>query len=704
MVKFKNSKRAVSLILSVLMLLSMVTCCMFSVNAAKDNTVYVEASGWTAPTCYVWGGTSGANSAWPGVAMTKVEGDIWSYTLPGDQVNIIFNDAGANKTADLVIPGADKLYSIATGTWSDYSVVKEPTAVASVDSGKAFTTESMDVTLTLKNATSGTYSVDGGKKIDFTGAVTVPVGKGKIGNTEITLDVEATDGTATTTKSFTYKKNFKVTGGGGTSGDDGHTTEALGLNYSTNAAGYGTNKTITVDGDPSDWDSSMKIAQGVANDDPRVYRPNSMYEKGVDDYALYAAWDDTKLYLMWEMANVSDVVSPNDDFPISQGNLWIDNLPYFIYFSLDNNKKGNGTDAAGGTIWNSGITSTAHVDTIFAGSTNGANGPFLYASDENGVFDFGDKSTLVTKLAGISEFKYSNGILSEQLIGIDKAYGINNNRVPGDTLDESAAWVDFNTTSHNSAKLDMTYEISIPLDKLGIDKAYIEENGIGIMKVSTFGTSGMNSLPADPSMWDNADLPYSVQEPNSNEKEDIDNITVPLARIGKALTGGTVTPATMQVNFGASKASPQAAGTAMTLQANSYNGTAPYTYSYEVNGKAISGTGESVNWTPATAGEYTLKVTAKDSTGATATSTKSFTVVEGGVTPPPTVVMGDVNNDGKVTMLDVSCLQDYFADKYDIEDGSRTFIASDVNKDGVVTMRDVKMIQDYLSDIIDSLD
>lgn len=79
--------------------------------------------------------------------------------------------------------------------------------------------------------------------------------------------------------------------------------------------------TTSIDGDKSDWDSSMLIAQGTANDDPRVYRPGSMYEIAMDDYALYAAWDNDNLYLMWEMANVQDIVAPNDDFPLSQGNL-----------------------------------------------------------------------------------------------------------------------------------------------------------------------------------------------------------------------------------------------------------------------------------------------------------------------------------------------------------------------------------------------
>ncbi len=71
----------------------------------------------------------------------------------------------------------------------------------------------------------------------------------------------------------------------------------------------------------ADWDSSMLIAQGAANDDPRVYRPNSMYEVPIDLYALYGAYDDDNLYLMWEMTNVQDVVDTGDDYPLSQGHL-----------------------------------------------------------------------------------------------------------------------------------------------------------------------------------------------------------------------------------------------------------------------------------------------------------------------------------------------------------------------------------------------
>ena len=56
----------------------------------------------------------------------------------------------------------------------------------------------------------------------------------------------------------------------------------LDAQYQTNPNGAGVKKTITVDGDISDWDESMIIAQGAANDDPRVYMPAAMHENPVD--------------------------------------------------------------------------------------------------------------------------------------------------------------------------------------------------------------------------------------------------------------------------------------------------------------------------------------------------------------------------------------------------------------------------------------
>ena len=302
----------------------------------------------------------------------------------------------------------------------------------------------------------------------------------------------------------------------------------LGSHFATNPNNqYGKEKTITIDGTTSGWELDMKIAQNIANNDPRVFAHWSMHEIAIDDYALFAAYDDDYLYLMWEMINVSDVVA-NEDFPKTQGNLWIYNLPIFIFISTQKGKGNGGKMVGGGTIWNSGISLEENVDTIIACSTNGANGPFIYHYDESlGAFptETDDKYAQ----SGIS-LKYSNGILDTQVFGL-KECGKDNRRIAMDYSD-SSNWIDFYSATGHNKNLDMTYEMKIPLAKLRITKDHIKKNGIGIIKVSTFGTSGMDSLPYDKSLSDNAHLPYSGDSSTSKEKEDLDHITCKLARIG----------------------------------------------------------------------------------------------------------------------------------------------------------------------------
>ena len=267
----------------------------------------------------------------------------------------------------------------------------------------------------------------------------------------------------------------------------------LGSHFATNPNNqYGKEKTITVDGTKSGWELDMKIAQNIANNDPRVFAHWSMHEMAIDDYALFAAYDDEYLYLMWEMTNMSDVVA-NEDYPISQGNLWINNLPIFIFLSVQKDRGNGGKMVGGGTIWNSGISLEEKVDTIIACSTNASNGPFIYHYDESlGAFPTETKDKYAE--SGIT-LKFSNGILDTQVFGL-KECGSDNRKVSMD-YSESSNWIDFYSQTNHNKNLDMTYEMKIPLAKLGIDKEHIKKNGIGIIKVSTFGTSGMDSLPYD---------------------------------------------------------------------------------------------------------------------------------------------------------------------------------------------------------------
>ncbi|MCI2113192.1 MAG: starch-binding protein [Ruminococcus sp.] len=637
----KKSNRIISVILAAMLVVtSIVTSGLITTSAATGDTVYCETDGFE-PYCYMWIDGKTNNGSWPGVKMTKVKDNIYSYTLDNDYVNIIFNNGGdSKKTSDMIYPGDNQIYNFSTGKWSVYDVsASKPIISVDKKDKTSFKTDTLDVAITVTNADSAQYKVDNGEWVAFSDSATATVGKDTAIDAYTTLTVSATNANGTETATYQYLKkdpNAPV-------GTDGSTTPALTGKYATNPNNqYGVRKTISVDGDKSDWDCSMLIAQGTANDDPRVYRPGSMYEIAMDDYALYAAWDNDNLYLMWEMANVQDIVAPNDDFPLSQGNLWIYNMPIFFAINTGLGNVSDGTTAGGGTLWDSGITYTTDFDTIITCSTNNSNGPFIYPADDNGKVG-------VEKYAGTStgiNMKWGNGkTLSGKLIGINGGYGKYHDRAPGDTLLDSSDWVDFYELGHDS-KLDMFYEMSVPLEKLGISASDIETNGIGIMKISTFGTSGMDSLPYDPSMSDNADKAYSKQEPNSQEKEDEDNITVPLARIGKALSGGNTDPTT------------PTATTPVPTEPTTEPTTAP--------------------------------VPTTEPTTATVPTTEPTTA-------PDKVILGDANGDNLITIADATLIQkvaaglDTLTEKY--------VKAADVDGNGTINIKDATYIQKYNAEI-----
>ncbi len=538
----KTSKKIISLLLALLLLVGG-TIATITVSAAGD-TVYVKVpSTYGVPNCYMWNSASDQDVAWPGTKMTFVEDGIYSYTPSKSFANVIFNN-GSSQTADLVYPGAGMLYDLSMGTWSEYSVgPKAPMVTISVKDGASFKTETLSVHITVSDADSAYYTVDGGSKVSFTNSADVTLGASTAVGGTTTLFVSATNSVGTTTSTATYTKKDPSSSSSG-----GATSGALGGYYSTNPDGQvGKKASISVDGSLSDWNSSMLIAQGTANDDPRVYRPNSMYEVGIDLYALYAAYDDSNLYLMWEMTNVQDVVAPNDNYPLSQGVLWqTQELPFFIAVDTGDTDTAIGNKGAlttGGTIWNSGMTFDSSFNKLISINTKGGNGPWVYGGDSTGL----NPVEILDRSSSKITMDYGLGILSDNVYGINGAYGEYNGRVYGDIQDESSDWVDFNTKGHKSSTMDFFYELSIPFSELGITVNDVESNGIGVMLVATMGKSPMDCLPGDLCMTDQAHLDdgENSQEHNSFEKSDEDNISVPFARVGKLLTGGTTpTPPT----------------------------------------------------------------------------------------------------------------------------------------------------------------
>ena len=689
----------------------------------EKNTVYfTKPSGWSGAYIYAYvPGTTATKitGEWPGTAMTSEGDGVYSYTFADTvtEAKVIFAESSSGQQTPVDVIGQACGYDYTSGkaytynstdgwvavTVPDITSTPIPTSTStptptpteapsgikitsSLADGSSFQTETKTITLTLENAQKGTYCVDDGPVKEFTGSADVVIGKGKIADSTVTVKVTAEGNGETAEKIFNYRKEFSLASNQPTVNTGAEkevvveevetnaslSNSALASQYATNAKGVGVKKTITVDDSISDWDSSMLIAQGAANDDPRVYRPNSMYEVGIDTYALYGAYDDNNLYLMWEMTNVQDVVAPNDDYPLTQGTMYLNmNIPFFILVDTGKNDAiGNtGKTQAGGTIWDSGITIGNSFNRLIAISTNGANGPYVYGGDSTGlnpveIYSKSGGGTSGAAKSGI-QFGYGMGIVSSSVNGINGAYGENNNRVVGDVCNDSAAWVDFNSLGHSSATKDYHYEIAIPFEELGVTAADVANDGVGVLLVATSGKSGMDCLPYDVSMNDQADLDDSAgsQENNSFEKSDEDHITCSFARIGNGnvptqgatkvptptattTPTATVTPTTvpsgeLSVNFGADRSAPQYNTTALEIKAIANGGKAPYSYEFFVDNVSVqNGVNDTYTWQNGSTGAHTIKVIVTDSENKTVTIEKEYDLEQDAdTTPIPTVTV-----------------------------------------------------------------
>ncbi|MBQ7415813.1 MAG: starch-binding protein [Oscillospiraceae bacterium] len=104
--------------------------CACGKTEIPDRTIYFTNSGnWSTVNFYSWYTPENiVSDAWPGTAMTKVEGNIYSCTVPADAPNIIFND-GSIQTEDLSIPalsGGKNMYDFVTKEWTVYGAEEPP--------------------------------------------------------------------------------------------------------------------------------------------------------------------------------------------------------------------------------------------------------------------------------------------------------------------------------------------------------------------------------------------------------------------------------------------------------------------------------------------------------------------------------------------------------------------------------------------------
>lgn len=193
-------------------------------SSAQGQRVYFQLpSEWTGrvdantgksilPGVYITGGTHGEHTPWVGEHMQLVEGteDIYSYVIPEDQTEIIFNTGQQRdwQTGNVAICGGDMLYVVdsgkdtknAQGHWEPYNTTSPKGAVSDGDFkfvGKR------DVKLSAFNYTSATYSIDGGAEVPYENGDTITIGENTANDTDILLTLKVSNDTEE--HSFTYK-------------------------------------------------------------------------------------------------------------------------------------------------------------------------------------------------------------------------------------------------------------------------------------------------------------------------------------------------------------------------------------------------------------------------------------------------------------------------------------------------------------------
>lgn len=323
--------------------------------------------------------------------------------------------------------------------------------------------------------------------------------------------------------------------------------------YGTNDKGYGVNATIS---SWDDWTETMQIARGAAYDDPRTWKGHQ--EVPYDAYALYAAYDDTNLYLMVELTNIADGRASfmNHDYAGSD-NAWWDNRDCPIGFIINTGTGSTQTaptvyeDGSTGPIWGAiNFTDSEGFDYLFYHSSkygyadhkasfvgvgtpglfklNNSTGYFSYDSDYCLSANSGAPGSEVTGTSGIS-IRYIRQCQVTDTIYFESSPE-DNRTTSAQTGDDLLASETYSSAETND--LDMSYWYTIPLSTLGITKSYIESNGIGVRQITPNGGSLMDCLPWDVSMVDVASEDCSDDASTSQEKEDVDNITSAQARIG----------------------------------------------------------------------------------------------------------------------------------------------------------------------------
>lgn len=462
---------------------------------------------------------------------------------------------------------------------------------ASVSSG-SYTDDTIEVTLNLKKAETGTYSIDGSKEVSFKDGDTITIGKGSEAGdiTRLQLKAVGTDDPDKTviTKEFSYKKTAK----------DSEST---------------TKKGLTIHAKNSKWDQTKMNIWAYDSDkvnvDPDAAWPGEAMTKGDDGWFTINYPEATGKYFIILTSGTDRSVPEGQDDPQQSGEAWY--LDGKWYSSNPEKLQVNDLVADKFTV-SSGkeVTFTATATgsgTISYEFFNGDksigtsdDGTLTWTPDKDGTYKIKVVATDSSKNTASATITYTVG---EGGSVVD----------PDDPIDPPAQEfkIKFVTAGNNEITVGESTTISAVVENASGDVNYKFTNG----KTTLQKYSSNNEYVFEPDKEGNYTITVTAQDEDGNE----DSKDIKIKVKAKTVTppddpSEDENPVTL-ATFKPDKQAPQTVGTKVTFTATAEDGVGDIVYAFYINGSskpAQKGSKNTFAWTPAEEGTYTIKVVITD--------------------------------------------------------------------------------------------
>jgi len=287
------------------------------------------------------------------------------------------------------------------------------------------------------------------------------------------------------------------------------------------SVGYGTRKTITIDGANTgdEWGDDTLLIRDPACDDARFLGTNwSAHEAPWDYTALHAAWDDDFLYVGIQYVNVTDVVDPSN-LGSSEGSQ-INGMDLIQFVAFDT-VAGSGY-STGGDMWGK--------DHAFVGTDQPEYQLYFHSnfSQEGTYWGAWNGTTLEPTTDGLEEPALTGAggefFVGSTLPGVDPHADDSN---PGEY---GAPSINYLNSGHSSA-YDTFFELQIPLSLLGVTSQRLDTSTIGLFAANGDG-SAVDSIPNDFATSDTPGTSASNSPLEWSAVDDDDEYTSPFAWVG----------------------------------------------------------------------------------------------------------------------------------------------------------------------------